>query len=922
MRRLPRLLYAIAVVSTIWPNNPPALAAARLAGPNLDLRFDDVGRPVSFLVCGQQVLGEVSGPAFALKVGGKWIPASSAKLGPKGLRVVFDKPSASFTLAPQQTSAGLIIQLADCTVPPQVEALRLLSVPVRLPRLGTRLGVAGNEPGPWVAIIALRLETHCTLLRSPVSFLAETWRKFGLASGRFALIPAPDRNAFLRNLRAIEKAAGLPDGVGMKLADANRPSYLFLGDVSEDNVDRAIRLAKLAGLGDIWLGNYNWASSIGHYPINRRYFPHGLDGLRRTVERIHAAGLRAGMHVWASKVSPNDPYVTPDPDSRLYKDRVATLAEDLNKVQRALRTKEDLRGWPGEQKIREGRSADVYRILQIGDEWIRYKRLLDDGRGVTGCQRGALGSRPANHKRGTKVFHVMVDPCIRGFVVDQDADIHDEMAQRIADVWNAVGFDCIYYDGVEDCQPPHWYYVPRFQLNLWRRFKRKPVVCQGTFWEHFSWHIHTRGGTIDYILEDQLAEVRDRALRSCLWQRENFMPGALGWFAWRIPTLDKPGTQFDAVEYLCAKAAGYDMAFSLLGTIERFEAHPYGEELLRVVGEWERLRLSHSIPVSLKKALQDPDKQFTLLSRSGRPQIVQVKPLRLDIGNDGTQTTHPQRSTLPLKDLRVYFLLASDTPRLCYWHTWGAHGELRLPIALLGRQAARKTAVTDWRGKPGKTRIDSSELVLPLGGRWFVSLPGARPPAVEAAFKQARIVITPGRLIVLRAVADAKRIHGPFRSGKSAGLSADGALSGDFLVYDGPIQGPGLPDAYAEYEVNLPEAGMWHVWGRMRFPVPGGFSFAFIPQGHQPSRSLRYVLGNSAQGGTQWHWDSASAGDAAPLGSQLSRWPFPAGKLRFRVYPREGPGSLKTNPQLDLILLVRNPAWKPKDAQLTKLLSR
>jgi hypothetical protein len=889
------------------------LRGASFEAPGLLLELDDHAHPIRFEVAGRACLTPGAGAAVAVKVGGQWVePAAVGQAGHE-VWVQFAAPAGTMRLRKTKGEGWVRVDVVGVEGLEGAEALRLLSVPTSLPKAAPRLGLLRGAPGPYVAVLALSLPTHCWSGGEPPALHAETEAKFGLQRGSFAMVAAASAEQFLERVRRLEAAAGLPDGVGIKRAEANRPSYLLVSDLSEDNVERAIRIARTAGLGDIWISNYNWASSVGHYPINEHFFPHGLAGLKATVAKLHAAGLRAGMHLWASKISPHDPYITPVPDRRLYKDRVATLAEQVGVVERVLRTQEDLRDWPGEQTVPEGTSADLYRILLVDEEWIRYKRLLDDGHGVTGCERGALGSRPAPHRRGAQVCHILFDPCIRGFVVDQDTDLHDEMAQRIAEIWNAVGFDCLYYDGVEDCQPPHWYYVPKFQLNVWRRLVRKPVVCQGTFWEHFSWHIHSRGGTIDYIWDDQLKEVRERALPYNLWQAEHFMPGELGWFAWRLPGPGRAGTQFDAVEALCAKAAGYDMAFSLAGRLADFEAHPYAQELLEVVGAWERLRLQRRVPASLVASLRDPSRQFTLLRRQGKWEICPVEPLAMGAESGGEEGGGG-------KDWRAYIVFSGKQLGVCYWHTWGGRGEVRVPLAAL--RPAATAIVEDWQGRKLAARIEGADLVLPLEGRVFAWLPGAQLEGLKRAFGAARVTLTAGELVVVRAAQDAQKLVGALRRGSESGLPTAGALSGDFLVYEGSLAGPDLPEAWAEYEVDLPRGGQWYVWARLRFPVAGGFSFAFVPEGEVPSRDMRYVLGNSALGGTHWHWDSASAGDAAPLGSQLSTWAFPAGKLRFRLYPREGPGELRTNPQLDLLVFVQNPAWHPEDDQIAPLLRR
>ena len=64
--------------------------------------------------------------------------------------------------------------------------------------------------------------------------------------------------------------------------------------------------------------------------INEKNFPGGLDGFKAAADKIHAAGLKIGVHLFGPSISSNDPYITPVPDKRLAGVNCPPLAEDID----------------------------------------------------------------------------------------------------------------------------------------------------------------------------------------------------------------------------------------------------------------------------------------------------------------------------------------------------------------------------------------------------------------------------------------------------------------------------------------------------------------------------------------------------------------------------------------------------------------
>ena len=159
-----------------------------------------------------------------------------------------------------------------------------------------------------------------------------------------------DERKLLRNLEIIERVEienGLPHptlgGVWARRSPEQMRSYLFV-DLSESTADAMIAYARAGGFGYIVIYDGMWNGSHGSYPVNRTCFPKGEAGLKAVSDKIHAAGLKFGMHNLDMVVSKDDPLVRPVPASGflMYPDRRRIpLSRD-----RLLRLRRQEASWP------------------------------------------------------------------------------------------------------------------------------------------------------------------------------------------------------------------------------------------------------------------------------------------------------------------------------------------------------------------------------------------------------------------------------------------------------------------------------------------------------------------------------------------------------------------------------------------------
>jgi hypothetical protein len=88
--------------------------------------------------------------------------------------------------------------------------------------------------------------------------------------------------------------------------------------------------------------------------------------------------------------------------------------------------------------------------------------------------------------------------------------------------------------------------------------------------------------------------------------QRNYMPGMLGWFKMT------PETSLEDVEWLLARSSGYDAGYAFVANFEAVEKNGHSDEILNLIGDWEKLRLGEAFTESQKEVFRDADKEFSL----------------------------------------------------------------------------------------------------------------------------------------------------------------------------------------------------------------------------------------------------------------------------------------------------------------------
>jgi len=567
---------------------------------------------------GRELLVGSPMPFATLRKGGKVFPATNVRRIGEFLRVDFGESGISADYRVSAEPECIVIELTRLDGG-GVEEIRLMQLRVGgLANAGTLPTVSWDDQ---FAVSLMGLSDRVDSRFGEGMLLSSVYPEFGMVGEKVALVAVPTRK-FMEAVQKIELQFQLPTprigGSWAKISPDVRSSYLFT-DLTEANADETIRFAKMAGFKYILIYSHIWSSSLGSYPINTSHFPRGEDSLKAVIAKCHAAGLKVGMHMLTSFVSKNDALVKGRPDPRLLSDAQAVLASDINKTTQEIVAVGALAHFPGVGPY--GPSKNV----RIDNEIIHYEAIGGSG-STTLMQgtRGYAGTTAAIHQAGAKIYHLAE---VEGsYLADLKTTLKDEIADRVAGIIDRCGFDMIYFDGGEICiNGPCWYWAGQQQMSVWKRVKRDLLV-QGSGVTHWTWHIFARG-TCDDFAAVAPKQYLDYHKIADYWQfyTKSFMPAELGWWGFLESAPDHPATTPDEVEHYAVRMLALNSAVSIETTLAALKANGRTEEMLRLVGEYEQLRLSEAVPPSVRNKLRSGE--WHMVKKDGRPEF---QPVRYD----------------------------------------------------------------------------------------------------------------------------------------------------------------------------------------------------------------------------------------------------------------------------------------------------
>ena len=540
-------------------------------------------------------------PFAAVRKGGKRFSVSAVERRGSLFHVTFGVSGVSADYRITATQDYLVVELA-AVQGDGIDEIRLMQLSTPLANTGGLLAVHWDDD---FAICLMGLSAQVdSEIAGPVAS-ASVYPEFSMQGQRVAIIASPAPQ-FLEVVRKVEHDFRLPSptigGTWAKLSKDLRTSYLFT-DLTEANAEETIRYAKVGGFRYVLIYSGTWSASLGSYPINLKNFPHGEAGLKSVIDKCHAAGLKVGMHMLMGYVQTNDPLMLPKPDPGLLKDGEATLTTDVTERATELVATSGL--ILAGSTVQRG-SSDIV----IDDEIIHCDQII--GGKFLACVRGFAGTKPGPHKAGAKLQSLAVRSG-HYYMADPKSPLERIISDRIAGVINRVGFDMIYFDGgdVNNANTPSWYWEETQPLQIWKQSKHDLLV-QGGGISNWAWHIVSRGTCDDYaaVAVKQYLDYHKIA-DSWRFYHNNFLPAELGWLGFLQDAPDHPATTPDELEYYAVRMLALDSAVSAETSLSALQANGRTEEMLKLLGEYEELRLSGSVPKTMREQLAQGEWHMT-----------------------------------------------------------------------------------------------------------------------------------------------------------------------------------------------------------------------------------------------------------------------------------------------------------------------
>src|SRR5450759_3483966 len=538
-------------------------------------------------------------------------------------------------------------------------------------------------------------------------------------TGVTAVLITCAKDNLLDKIAIVEGDYKLPHGVASRRNDLINASYYWTSNINPTNVNEHIKYAKMGGfrLMNIYYPAFLESRGyrlIGNYNVYRPEYPNGKADLKAMLAKIKEAGITPGCHFLHSHIGRDSKYVTPIPDHRLNLLRIFTLKKPLEKKDTTIYV---------EQNPQNSAMARNRKVLKIGTELISYRGYTTTPPFMFyGCERGidktTINAQPVGYIFG------LLDVSEFGATsvyIDQYSDLQDEVADGIADLWDA-GFEFFYFDGSEGVNRPFWYHVSGAQYRVFSKLKPEPIFAEGAAKTHFSWHMLTGGNAFDVFRPEELKQQTIKhPFKEAPRMQDNFTRVNFGWLGYWLPDEKTIGTQPDQLEFVTSKAAAWDCPVAIHANPATLTKHPRTPDNFEVFRRWEEVRAKKWLTGEQKQMLRNPQQEFTLLlNEKNELELVPYNKI-MNVANES-------------RDVIAFTFERNKDLYAVYWHISGDK-KLELPIN------SRDITLMESLGQeiPVPSSQNGDKTILPVGKRRFIKTSKLSKIELIEAFKNAKL---------------------------------------------------------------------------------------------------------------------------------------------------------------------------------------
>ena len=420
--------------------------------------------------------------------------------------------------------------------------------------------------------------------------------EFGLEGSAIALFGIGEGEA-LELIGQIEIAEGLPhmeiDGEWVKSSPlAGRP-YL-ISNFGESTVDMMLDFTEKVGFYSLYQSHpfENW----GHFKLIPGLFPNGREGMKACVEKASARNIMMGVHTLTNFITTNDPFVSPVPHKGLASYARTVITEKLGESDTEIPIKDTA----------FYHKKTTLQTVRIGDELIRFSGISKEAPlRLLNCQRAAFGTRASSHARGESIAR-LIDHPYKTFYPNMD--LQNEMIDNLSDFFNETGVSHLDFDGHEGAYSTGYgdaskdYFALRFLEGV------NHMVVNGTSQSsHFYWHLNTYMNWGEPWYGGMRESHNEIRFNNQATLERNYQPNMLGWFWYQA------GTTLEEMEWMLARAAGWDAGYALVVNPGAIGKNPYTTEVIEAIRIWEEAKNRDIFTDSQKKLLKAGENDFSLL---------------------------------------------------------------------------------------------------------------------------------------------------------------------------------------------------------------------------------------------------------------------------------------------------------------------
>ena len=193
-----------------------------------------------------------------------------------------------------------------------------------------------------------------------------------------------------------------------------------------------------------------------------------------------------------------------------------------------------------------------------------------------------------------------------------DAELGQEVATNIAELFNETGLRQISFDGLEGNQSTGMgnYGEVLFTVTWYDNLSdeiRRHLIADASRTSHFFWHIYTRMNWGEPWYAGFRESQTEYRLKNQPYFKRHLMPAMLGWFRMTSQTT------IEDVEWMLSRSAAFDAGYAFVTSYEALNGNGFTDRILNAIGLWERARMADAFSAAQKQRMEDVKREFHLV---------------------------------------------------------------------------------------------------------------------------------------------------------------------------------------------------------------------------------------------------------------------------------------------------------------------